>query len=161
MARCCDEGGGDDEKTHSTRTRQGWRGAQPLYMHGAADFGTEARHGWRGAQPFAVAASTYMVVTIASTDARPDESGEGDDPRLELTEGNECIWFLFLFGNSTSPLFPAVVGCALTSDAAVRTARKTTLQSQNLVYVRFDGHRSESVEHVHTAQRFRYIYNEH
>ena len=57
-ARCCDESGGDDDKTHSTRTRQRWRGAQPLYMHGAADFGTDARQGWRGAQPLAVASNT-------------------------------------------------------------------------------------------------------
>ena len=28
-ARCCDAGGGDDENTHSTCTRQRWRGAQP------------------------------------------------------------------------------------------------------------------------------------
>ncbi len=104
---------------------------------------------------------TYMVVTIASTDARPDESGEGDDPRLELTEGNECIWFLFFDRQLHFFLFPDVVGCALPSDAAVRAARKTTLQSQNMVYARFDGHRSGTIEHVHTAQRFRYIYNEH
>ena len=77
--------------------------------------------------------------------------------RRETSAFGLCL----LFGNSTSPLFPAVVGCALPSDAAVRTARKTTLQSQNMVYVRFDGHRSGTIEHVHTAQRFRYIYNEH
>ena len=35
-----------------------------------------------------------MVVTIDSTDARPDVSGEGVDPRLELTEGNACTLFL-------------------------------------------------------------------
>ena len=95
---------------------KGGEGLNLLHMHGAADFGTEARHGWRGAQPFAVPKSTYMVVTIASTDARPDESGEGDDPRLELTEGNECIWFLFLIGNSTFCCFPMLwdVLCPLT-----------------------------------------------
>ena len=112
MARCCDEGGGDDEKTHSTRTHHRWRGAQPLYMHGAADFGTDARHGWRGAQPFAVASSTYMMVTIDSTDARPDVSRGGVDPRLELTEGNARTWFLLFFVRhlhfSTVPSFCGV-----------------------------------------------------
>ena len=103
-----------------------------------------------------------MVVTIDSTDARPDVSGEGVDPRLELTEGNACTWFLFLlFGNSTSPLFPAFVGFALCSDDAVSTAWNTTLQSANQVDVQCDGCRSESLGHVHTAQGIWYIYNEH
>ena len=57
-AQCCvlsEVGGGDDEKTHSTRTRKRWRGAQPLNMHRAAISCTDTRHGWRGAEAIAVA----------------------------------------------------------------------------------------------------------
>ena len=52
-AQCCflsGIGGGDGEKTHSTRTRNTWRGAQPLSMHRAAISGTDTQHGWRGAE---------------------------------------------------------------------------------------------------------------
>ena len=83
-ARCCDAGGGDDENTHSTRTRQRWRGAQPSicsihYIHGGGGKlpPSVCHFSYHGLMHRRTALVTAILAAPCSTSRRNDARRQG------------------------------------------------------------------------------------